>query len=69
MILELAEQLNLTGITVGPIFESLSSPILTHQFNTTAQTIEYLEQHPQNDALILLKGSRGIGLEKLASSL
>jgi UDP-N-acetylmuramoyl-tripeptide--D-alanyl-D-alanine ligase len=69
MILELAEQLNLTGITVGPIFKSLSSPILTHQFNTTAQTIEYLEQHPQNDALILLKGSRGIGLEKLASSL
>jgi UDP-N-acetylmuramoyl-tripeptide--D-alanyl-D-alanine ligase len=69
MILELAEQLNLSGITVGPIFKSLNSPILVHQFNTTSEAISHLEAHPQKDALILLKGSRGIGLEKLATSL
>jgi UDP-N-acetylmuramoyl-tripeptide--D-alanyl-D-alanine ligase len=69
MILELADQLNLTGITVGPIFKSLSSPFLLHQFNSTHEAIEHLTEHPRINTLILLKGSRGIGLEKLASSL
>ena len=69
IILELAEQLNLRGITVGPIFKSLNSPILLHQFSTTLEAADFLIQEPQNGAMILLKGSRGIGLEKLANSL
>jgi UDP-N-acetylmuramoyl-tripeptide--D-alanyl-D-alanine ligase len=69
MILDLAAKLNLKGITVGPIFKSLHSPILTNQFNLTSDTIEYLNLQPQNGAMILLKGSRGIGLEKLANVL
>ena len=69
IILELAEQLNLLGITVGPIFKSLNSLILLHQFSTTLEAADFLIQEPQNGAMILLKGSRGIGLEKLANSL
>ncbi len=69
LILNLAAELNLTGSTVGPIFKSLYSPTLAHQFNSTSEAIEHLNQHPQHDALILLKGSRGIGLEKLATVL
>ena len=69
MILDLAAQLNLKGITVGPIFNSLNSPILANQFVLTSEAIEFLNQQPQHDALILLKGSRGIGLEKLATAL
>ncbi len=69
IILELAEQLNLRGITVGPIFKSLNSPILLHQFSTTLEAADFLIQEPQNGAMILLKGSRGIGLEKLGNSL
>lgn len=69
MILDLATQLNLKGITVGPIFKSLSSPILLNQFDLVSDAIEYLNQQPEYDAMILLKGSRGIGLEKLATAL
>jgi UDP-N-acetylmuramoyl-tripeptide--D-alanyl-D-alanine ligase len=69
IILELAEQLNLQGITVGPIFKSLNSPILLHQFTTTLEAADFLMHEPQISAMILLKGSRGIGLEKLANSL
>ncbi len=69
IILELAEQLNLRGITVGPIFKSLNSLILLHQFSTTLEAADFLIQEPQNGAMILLKGSRGIGLEKLGNSL
>ncbi len=69
MILELAAQLNLKGITVGPIFKSLTSSILTNQFHLTSEAIEFMNQHPTYDSMILLKGSRGIGLEKLENSL
>ncbi len=69
MILELAAQLNLKGITVGPIFKSLTSSILTIQFHLTSEAIEFMNQHPTYDSMILLKGSRGIGLEKLENSL
>ena len=68
-ILKLASELNLKGITVGPLFNSLNSPILANQFVLTSEAIEFLNQQPQHDALILLKGSRGIGLEKLATVL
>jgi UDP-N-acetylmuramoyl-tripeptide--D-alanyl-D-alanine ligase len=69
MILDLASELNLKGITVGPIFNSLDSHILTNQFILTTDAIEYFNQETQHDAMILLKGSRGIGLEKLANVL
>jgi UDP-N-acetylmuramoyl-tripeptide--D-alanyl-D-alanine ligase len=62
-ILDLTKRLNLTTLTVGPIFESINTNTL--KFLNTLNTLEYLKTSPINDHLILLKGSRGIGLEKL----
>jgi UDP-N-acetylmuramoyl-tripeptide--D-alanyl-D-alanine ligase len=38
-------------------------------YPTTSEAADYLEKHPIKDALILLKGSRGIALEKLINKL
>ena len=66
-ILDLTKKLNLNKITVGPIFESINSDEL--KFSDTIKTAEYLKTSSFKDYLILLKGSRGIGLEKLEESL
>jgi UDP-N-acetylmuramoyl-tripeptide--D-alanyl-D-alanine ligase len=66
-ILDLTKKLNLNKITVGPIFESINSDEL--KFSNTLNTAEYLRTISIKDHLILLKGSRGIGLEKLEDSL
>ena len=66
-ILDLTKKLNLNKITVGPIFESINSDEL--KFSNTLKTAEYLRTISIKDHLILLKGSRGIGLEKLEESL
>ena len=66
-ILDLTKKLNLIKITVGPIFESINSDEL--KFSNTLKTAEYLRTISIKDHLILLKGSRGIGLEKLEDSL
>jgi UDP-N-acetylmuramoyl-tripeptide--D-alanyl-D-alanine ligase len=64
-ILELTESLNLNGYTVGPIFNSEKSSSLIDQFGSKAEAVEFFKMHEITDALILLKGSRGIGLEAL----
>jgi len=61
------ERLNLKGYTVGPIFKSIDSSSFIHQFQTKQEAIEYFGDHPFSDQLVLLKGSRGIGLESLES--
>lgn len=63
-ILELTQKLGINGYVVGPIFTKITenSP---SSFSSTTNALDYFEKHPQKDALILLKGSRGIGLEKL----
>ena len=66
-ILDLTKKLNLNKITVGPIFESINSDEL--KFSNTLKTEEYLKNSSIKDHIILLKGSRGIGLEKLEESL
>jgi UDP-N-acetylmuramoyl-tripeptide--D-alanyl-D-alanine ligase len=66
-ILDLTKKLNLNKITVGPIFESINSDEL--KFSNTLKTEEYLKNSSIKDHMILLKGSRGIGLEKLEDSL
>jgi len=62
-ILDLTKTLNINVITVGPIFESINTNSL--KFNNTTNAQDYFKTNPLNDNLILLKGSRGIGLEKL----
>ena len=62
-ILNLTNKLSLKTITVGPLFFELNNSIL--KFSNTNDAIEYLSKTNFIDNMILLKGSRGIGLEKL----
>jgi len=67
-ILKLTEKLNLKGYTVGEIFGKTKSTNSVN-FKTTKLAIEYFDKNEIKDTLILLKGSRGIGLEKLEEGL
>ena len=68
-IADLTSQLNLKGASVGPIFSSLKNTSFEHQFASKAEAIVFYETHQINDYLVLLKGSRGIGLESLEINL
>lgn len=50
-------------ILVGPIFSSISHPFIS--FANTSLVIDYLKRNEIDKKAILLKGSRGIGLEKI----
>ncbi len=63
-IRQLTDDLNLNGYFVGPIFNKVKNNG-DQVFSSTSEAINYFENHPVDNALILLKGSRGIGLEKL----
>lgn len=60
-ILKLLNELDLSAITVGKEF---SNSLFPH-FSDVEQLMSYLSENPIKDSLILLKGSRSIGLEKL----
>ena len=63
-IWELAQSLNLDEIiTVGSIFKQVNPS--EKSFKNTDDLIEYLKQNPIKNKNILLKGSRGIALEKV----
>ena len=63
-IWELAQSLNLDEIiTVGSIFKQVNPS--EKSFKNTDEFIEYLKQNPIKNKNILLKGSRGIALEKV----
>ncbi|TZF99486.1 UDP-N-acetylmuramoyl-tripeptide--D-alanyl-D-alanine ligase (plasmid) [Chryseobacterium panacisoli] len=63
-ILKLAQELNFNEIiTVGKHFKEVNSSDLA--FENTTVLIEYLKQNKIHSENILLKGSRGIALEKL----
>ena len=63
-IWELAQSLNLDEIiTVGSIFKQINPS--EKSFKNTDELIEYLKQNPIKNKNILLKGSRGIALEKV----
>lgn len=66
-ILQLTKKLNLKGFTIGNIFSTFTDQQKT--FQTTQEAIEYIKMNEINDSLILLKGSRGIGLEKIETVL
>lgn len=68
-ISDLVDQLKLNGSSVGPIFNSLNQHAFEKQFNSKADAIAYYESMNFSDKLILLKGSRGIGLESLETYL
>ncbi len=61
-MVDLLVSLHLEGILVGREFKAIKTLFPT--YNTTEEALEYLRDHPLKDALILIKGSRGIQLEK-----
>jgi UDP-N-acetylmuramoyl-tripeptide--D-alanyl-D-alanine ligase len=65
LIVQLVEELQLKCITVGEEFLILKNSTISYQFKTTQEAKDFLIENPLSNALILLKGSRGIGLEKL----
>ena len=66
-ILALAKELSFENIiTVGKNFHEINSE---KAFLDASEVIEYLAQHPIATQNILLKGSRGIALEKLIDSI
>jgi UDP-N-acetylmuramoyl-tripeptide--D-alanyl-D-alanine ligase len=68
-ILTLTESLGLHGYTVGPQFRELKSTHIIAQFETINDAIDYFKVNKPKENLVLLKGSRGIGLEVLAEIL
>ena len=64
-IIKLTNKLRLDCLFVGEIFNSLSE----NGFKNKQEIIKYLEGNSINKTTILLKGSRGIGLEKLIATL
>jgi UDP-N-acetylmuramoyl-tripeptide--D-alanyl-D-alanine ligase len=56
-------------ILVGPVFAQTRVPESYTVFSSVAACSEWLKEHPLQDRMILLKGSRGIGLEKLSGVL
>jgi UDP-N-acetylmuramoyl-tripeptide--D-alanyl-D-alanine ligase len=61
----LCETLGLKGITIGPYFKDSHSEAFIFQFKDIHQAIDYFTNHPIKGRTIILKGSRGIGLERL----
>jgi UDP-N-acetylmuramoyl-tripeptide--D-alanyl-D-alanine ligase len=70
VILELIEKLGFTEVfLVGPVFTRLNTKREWLCFQDSELARMWLDHHPLTDAAILIKGSRGIKLEKLVSLL
>lgn len=66
IIVDLLQQNNITNtILVGPYFAKVGKPIHAKTFSNSDEVVTYLKQNPVKDASILIKGSRGIKLEKV----
>jgi UDP-N-acetylmuramoyl-tripeptide--D-alanyl-D-alanine ligase len=68
-VIELTNQYQIEKITVGPIFKSLSENNASYKVTDTDELLAVLQNNPIDDKLILIKGSRGIGLEVLEKAL
>ena len=56
-------------VLVGEMFSTLDIPESFRVFKSTTDLIEYLGENPITNANILIKGSRGVSLEKILSYL
>lgn len=68
-IISLLEDLKINTWTVGEEFKKINSPILENQFVSSLEASEFISKNPITNSLILLKGSRSIGLEVLEAQL
>ncbi|HLV42030.1 MAG TPA: UDP-N-acetylmuramoyl-tripeptide--D-alanyl-D-alanine ligase [Brumimicrobium sp.] len=64
-IIDLTKQLNLQGAFVGKIFSRLAKKNDILSFDSADQAKDFFSTAMPKNNLILLKGSRGIGLEKI----
>ncbi|MFN5786811.1 MAG: UDP-N-acetylmuramoyl-tripeptide--D-alanyl-D-alanine ligase [Flavobacteriia bacterium] len=64
-IAELIIELGIKGFSIGPIFKKIHSTAFQAQYENKDEAIDALMKTPIKGALVLLKGSRGIGLETL----
>ena len=69
LIAEFVKQLGLKGFSVGPLFAAIKTDAFIKQFEHKNDALLYIKENPIANKLILLKGSRGIGLETLEESL
>ena len=68
-IIEIAKEANIKTYTVGKAFKSTQSDFASQKFDTVEDSISYFDENPLKNSLILIKGSRGIALEKLIDKL
>ena len=68
-IISLLEDLKIITWTVGKEFKKINSPILKNQFISSKEASKFISKNPITNSLILLKGSRSIGLEILEAQL
>ena len=65
-ILQLLQEKRMKNVVlVGPLFQSVANHLPFHVFETTQAAKEWILTHPINKALILIKGSRKMGLEAM----
>jgi len=67
-IIRMIESLGLKGYTVGEEFGKVKSESVIRHFKNVESAKEFFSEKKMSEALILLKGSRGIALEKLIES-
>ncbi|MCH2224715.1 MAG: UDP-N-acetylmuramoyl-tripeptide--D-alanyl-D-alanine ligase [Crocinitomicaceae bacterium] len=68
-IIKQLEELSLNAILVGEEFFKFDSHAILNKFKSTDDLLSNIDQFPLKQKLILLKGSRSIGLERLESLL
>ncbi len=68
-ILQLISDLDLNGVTVGPLFQIVNQSNNIRSFANKTDASIYLKGLDLKEQLVLLKGSRGIGLETLTAFL
>jgi UDP-N-acetylmuramoyl-tripeptide--D-alanyl-D-alanine ligase len=69
-IIELLKQKKIDNVVlVGPHFMKAANTHFRNLFPTSEAALDYLKQHPALNLTVLVKGSRGIKLEKLVEAL
>ncbi len=68
-IIQLLKQKNIQALLVGPLFCNAGNGSTFQLFSNSDDANTYLKSNPIKNATILIKGSRGIKLEKVVDSL
>ncbi|MGZ4048120.1 MAG: UDP-N-acetylmuramoyl-tripeptide--D-alanyl-D-alanine ligase [Bacteroidia bacterium] len=70
LIVELIQQKNITNaLLVGPCFVEAGKSVNAKTFANSDDLVAFIRQHPVKENTILIKGSRGIKLEKVVEML